>query len=182
MSTYYELNKEEINKKRKEKYYSDSRVRNRAIQRAKARYERIKDTEEFKEANKIRGEKWSLKNKEHHKELRDKWMKENPNYYYLNNARARAKQFGVPFSLGIADLDFITIPETCPYLGIPIFKGSGGKSSENSPSLDRIIPSLGYVRGNVEFISARANRLKNDASLEELERIVNRLKTLIEQN
>lgn len=41
-----------------------------------------------------------------------------------------------------------------------------------SPSLDKIIPSLGYVPGNVRIISARANLLKNDATVDELRAIL----------
>ena len=42
----------------------------------------------------------------------------------------------------------------------------------SSPSLDRIIPSLGYVKGNIRVISFRANTLKNNATLSELELIL----------
>lgn len=37
--------------------------------------------------------------------------------------------------------------------------------------MDRVIPELGYVKGNVEIISYRANRLKNDATYHELRAI-----------
>jgi hypothetical protein len=40
-----------------------------------------------------------------------------------------------------------------------------------SPSIDRIIPSLGYVRGNVVIVSMRANRIKTDATDAELRRV-----------
>jgi hypothetical protein len=52
------------------------------------------------------------------------------------------------------------------------------KKSPNSPSLDKIIPSKGYIKGNVWVISNRANTLKNDASLQELELLVENLKKL----
>jgi hypothetical protein len=48
----------------------------------------------------------------------------------------------------------------CPVLGIPIILG--GKLSKNSPSLDKMVPGLGYVRGNVLVISHRANTMKGD--------------------
>jgi hypothetical protein len=63
----------------------------------------------------------------------------------------------------------------CPILGIKLEWGEvGGLNS--SPSLDRKDPTLGYTKGNVAFISQRANRLKQDASLAELERIIAYLK------
>jgi predicted DNA-binding transcriptional regulator AlpA len=54
----------------------------------------------------------------------------------------------------------IKIPRVCPALGIPIVLGE--KRSDNSPSLDRIVPEKGYVLGNVRVISDKANRLKAD--------------------
>ena len=58
--------------------------------------------------------------------------------------------------------------ETCPVLGIPLY--SDGRDNQNAPSLDRFIPSLGYVKGNVFVISRRANVLKGDATIEEVKK------------
>lgn len=71
--------------------------------------------------------------------------------------------FGLPFSIEVGSL---LIPSLCPVLGIPLIVG--GKRSPNSPSLDRIEPSRGYVPGNVRIISDRANRLKSNRPLEVL--------------
>ena len=120
---------------------------------------------------------WREANKEAFKEMQKDWMLANPTYYFLNNARSRAKKSDLPYSLNIKYLRTLTVPDTCPYLGIPIYKGKGS-SSENSPSLDRIIPELGYIPGNVEFVSSRANRLKNDATWQELLAIAERLRNL----
>lgn len=87
---------------------------------------------------------------------------------WLNSIRLRAKKKGLPFNITIGDLVF---PEICPVLGIPI-KARSGSFSDNSPSLDRTIPALGYVKGNVVIMSYRANRIKCHASLEDLEKIV----------
>jgi hypothetical protein len=74
----------------------------------------------------------------------------------------------------------ITIPDVCPLLGIPISLETGDKRSPHNPSLDRIDPdpSIGYVRGNVQVISARANWLKADATLQELKTLVENLEAL----
>lgn len=93
-------------------------------------------------------------------------------YRMWQHASSRAREIGLPFDIGPAD---IVIPAFCPLLGIPIFSGNR-RSHANSPSLDRIIPSLGYVRGNVWVISHRANAIKQDASLEELELLVKNLR------
>ena len=86
----------------------------------------------------------------------------------LQRAKSRAIQKGVPFSLTIDD---IIIPEYCPILKTKLEQGDK-IHNDNSPSLDRLIPSLGYVPGNVTVISYKANRIKNDATPEELKAIV----------
>jgi hypothetical protein len=48
----------------------------------------------------------------------------------------------------------------------------------DSPSLDRIDPSKGYVKGNVRVISARANLLKNDATVGELTLVLEDLREI----
>jgi hypothetical protein len=65
----------------------------------------------------------------------------------------------------------IAIPDHCPILGMKLERGLDG-GLDNSPSLDRIIPALGYVPGNVRVISNRANRIKSDSTPEELSRIL----------
>lgn len=78
-------------------------------------------------------------------------------------ARGRARKHNTPFNLGIED---IIIPPFCPILGIPLERR--GVLTDNSPSLDKLIPELGYVKGNVRVISQRANRIKSDANVAEL--------------
>ena len=61
----------------------------------------------------------------------------------------------------------------CPALGIKMMVGTNEKGNWRSPSLDRIIPELGYVKGNVVIVSFKVNRVKNNSSLEELTKITN---------
>ncbi len=61
----------------------------------------------------------------------------------------------------------IDIPERCPILGIPLARGTQ-KQNDRSPSIDRIDNTKGYVPGNVQVISLKANRMKNDATDTEL--------------
>ena len=95
-------------------------------------------------------------------------------YTLWNGAKQRAKKQRVPFDLDPLYMKEIGIPAICPVLGIPINKSPGdgsGERSDNSPSLDKFIPSLGYVKGNVHVISWRANRIKNDGTPEEWRKI-----------
>ena len=85
----------------------------------------------------------------------------------LWDARRRAKNKGLPCTITEADT---AVPEVCPVLGLTFTPGVG-KNCDTSVSLDRLIPSLGYVPGNVAVISWRANRLKGDATAEELRKI-----------
>ena len=105
---------------------------------------------------------------------RMKWYAADPRTTMLASARMRAKRDDVPFNLKKSD---IQIPSVCPVLGIPIFAGNR-KSHENAATLDRFKPQLGYVVGNIRVISYRANRIKNDASLEELQKVVAYLQSL----
>jgi hypothetical protein len=86
----------------------------------------------------------------------------------LPSIRVRAEKQGVPFALTKDNLP--PIPDTCPILGIPL-RRTLGFADDNSPSLDRLIPELGYVPDNVAWISYRANRIKNDSTYEELIRV-----------
>lgn len=90
-----------------------------------------------------------------------------PRRYLLNNARERSRLNGLEFDLRVED---IFVPALCPVLGIPIIRGQT-KKTDNSPSLDRIDNTRGYVRGNVAVISDRANRIKNYGTADEHRRI-----------
>lgn len=90
-----------------------------------------------------------------------------PIKYLLVDARRRAAAKGLEFSLRAED---IVIPERCPVLGIEL--RVGGAERECSPSLDRIDNRLGYTPSNVRVLSFRANRLKADATPDELRAIL----------
>lgn len=93
-----------------------------------------------------------------------KWWKLNRKKVLIAGAKTRAKNRGILCT--ITEDDFI-IPETCAYLGIPIFHCKGNVRT-NSPSLDEIVKGKGYIPGNVEVISYKANAMKRDASIDEL--------------
>ena len=96
-----------------------------------------------------------------------------------NAAKQRAKQSNVPFELETKYLKSIFPNDgLCPVFKIPLEFGGEGDDRDNSPSLDRIVPELGYVEGNVVWISNRANILKRDATWEELQRVAEWLKSV----
>jgi hypothetical protein len=91
----------------------------------------------------------------------------------FNSATARAKKKKIPMNITIDD---IVVPEYCPVLNIKLERGIG-KAQYNSPSLDRIIPELGYVKGNIMIISHKANTIKNNSTIKEVEQVLIYMKT-----
>lgn len=101
-------------------------------------------------------------------ERQKRYYDTHPETYLFHIAKLRAKKNGVPFTITKAD---IVIPDVCPALGIPLYRGVRGQC-DNAPSLDRVDNSLGYTPDNVRVISRRANTLKGDATIEEMEAVV----------
>lgn len=87
----------------------------------------------------------------------------------LTGARNRARLSGREFDLDLSD---VVIPTHCPILGIELYSEAGQGCGDHSPTLDRVDNARGYIKGNVCVISGRANRLKRDASLAELQALV----------
>lgn len=89
----------------------------------------------------------------------------------VRRARNRARDKNLPFNVDIGYVRSLVVSH-CPVLGMPLewstLRGNGSKSLPNSPSLDRIDPTKGYVKGNVWIISQKANVIKNNATHEEL--------------
>lgn len=87
----------------------------------------------------------------------------------VKRAQDRAKLKNVKFDISWKDVKYVTV---CPILEIPLNWGEttneGGRNID-TPSLDRIIPELGYIKGNVRIISNLANMMKNSANRKQLE-------------
>ena len=58
----------------------------------------------------------------------------------------------------------IIIPDVCPIMGTKFDRAD----KKTAPSIDRIVPSLGYIKGNVQVISTLANQMKWNSTREEL--------------
>lgn len=99
---------------------------------------------------------------------------DDPRADLLSQVQKRAKVKGLEINISKEDL---IIPGICPILKIPI-KRTLGQATDGSPSVDRIDPHKGYIKGNVQVISMRANTLKNNATVQELEAILEFIKTI----
>lgn len=78
--------------------------------------------------------------------------------------KSRSKRDGIIFDILPDDL---YIPKICPVFGRQLSKNLPC-GSKMLPSVDKIIPELGYIRGNIQIISKQANMMKNKASKLEL--------------
>ena len=118
---------------------------------------------------------YQKENAEHIKTRRLKARINNPVKYILDTKRRTCKAFGVEFSLDESDVS--PLPTVCPVLGITLnYAVTSGKPEDNSPSIDRLDNSKGYVHGNVRVISNRANRFKSNATVEELTKVLSYMK------
>ena len=90
-------------------------------------------------------------------------------------ARTRAKKKGVPFDIttkymkklytgkcDVTDTEFDLTPD-------------GSRINKNAPSIDRICPELGYVKGNVRFVTAHLNVAMSEYGLEALQELAKRI-------
>ena len=86
-----------------------------------------------------------------------------------NRLKASAKRRGIPFDLKITDLYYIDYPISCPLLSIPL-RWNIGKPKDDSYSFDRIDSSRGYTLDNLQVISLKANRSKNNLTEDEIQK------------
>jgi hypothetical protein len=111
------------------------------------------------------------------------WYAENRVKAMFYDARRRAEEKGIAFTIILLDLERAwkkaNDAEVCPYLGIPFDFNTAGPDGSGrcagSPSLDRIDSSLGYEPGNIEIVSYRTNSLKGDGTADEHARIARRM-------
>lgn len=92
--------------------------------------------------------------------------------------RCRARAYGIPFDLTWADIVKV-VPDNliCPALGVKMVHGE--KAHPFNMTLDRIIPARGYVRGNIQLISNRANQIKADITdPEDLQKVLTWMRSL----
>lgn len=130
------------------------------------------DSQVCTECQSIAREKWYTEtrpqNIEHHNALAkvasQRQRVNNPTSCLLSAAKRRANQNGLDFNITHEDIE---IPTHCPVFGIPLLLNSG-RQNDNSPSLDRIDNSKGYIKGNVRVVSWRLNQRKSDMSIAEI--------------
>lgn len=101
----------------------------------------------------------------------------------LHSAKQRAIKERLPFDLDLPYLRSIAV-SICPVFGFTLSWGELGKGHSNShkaPSLDKVKPEWGYVKGNVFIISKLANLIKQDVGYAELYKVADWLHDTIKE-
>lgn len=94
------------------------------------------------------------------------WNHRRWEFHATQNCKVRAKRKSVPFSMQPSDLlkENGILPEFCPIFPHIRLDYNGGHDRRCWPSVDRIVPELGYITGNVWVTSIAANVWKNNGS------------------
>ena len=131
---------------------------------------------ECRECKRLRQEKLRAEHPEEILNTRLRYRYNNLEKIMFRSARNNAKLKNLACTITAAD---IIIPEFCPLLGLRLDRNRIGPRENNSPSLDRFDSTLGYVPGNIWVISWRANQLKSNATLAELQLLVSSLSNFV---
>lgn len=108
------------------------------------------------------------KSREDQRAATKRWRDKSPEHRLLVSAKSRARTSNIDFMLLPRN---IKIPDCCPILKIPLYFSEVGKGP-NTPSIDRIDNSIGYEPGNVRVISLKANKMKGDMSIPDVEHLL----------
>ena len=103
-----------------------------------------------------------------------RWQKNHPQRAKITdaiaNARWRARNGGWEFDELAVRSSLVDLPRNCACCNIEMGSEKvNGKS--RWPSVDRVDPKKGYIRGNIKIICYRCNVLKSDGQIEEFEAI-----------
>lgn len=102
---------------------------------------------------------YTRKNKEKKKEYNIQRRDNNS----LSGIKRRAKLKGIPFDLTLEDVSNYSV---CPVFGKELIRSDS--NTPFSPSVDRVDPTKGYTKDNIQILSNKANKMKQDATPEEL--------------
>lgn len=138
------------------------------------------DTQLLSELRRLARERRKERDLLHHQQTAREYIRNGKGYFYswASAIKSRARKKGIPCDI---DADWLrdNMPTHCPVLGIELIRKSiRTDDSASSPTVDRLIPALGYVRGNIHIISRRANNIKSDASIDEIRRVAQWMQTL----
>jgi len=82
-----------------------------------------------------------------------------------NAARSRAREAGFPCAIDAHDIDKLLVDQhwRCAVTGVDLVSPQPGTTRDPfGPSLDRIVPAMGYVVGNVRIVCNMVNFAMNE--------------------
>jgi len=99
----------------------------------------------------------------------------------LQDAKSRSRVKNLEFNITLEYLESIYPDDSlCPLLNIPL-DWNTPPNHPSTPSIDRIDNSKGYIKGNVQWVSWRANQLMRDATPDELLMVSQNYKKIYDQ-
>ena len=123
-----------------------------------------------------------LNHKEEYKdynERRRELHRREPRIRMFQGLKRRAKRKGFECNLK-SYKDLPKVPKFCPILGIPLIigrlKDGKGGGTDNSPTSDRIDNDKGYIKGNLQIISRKANQMKSNGNFKDIEMLYKYMK------
>ena len=168
---YYQNNKEKLNEAMRQ-YYQDNKEKARL---ANKKYREVHGERLNKQTLKRNKEAWHDISEPHFFKRR------------VSAIKSRAKIYGRDFNLDAEYLKTIW-PEDgmCPALGVLMKSGDRLNATQLErdcfPSLDRIDATKGYVKGNVHWVSLKANRIMTDGTPAEVMKVALYFQQVTEEN
>jgi hypothetical protein len=173
------LTRQEIHQNHKDKYYSDLEFRKRVLQTAK-RYHMNKSIVD--PTYLPRRAEYNRTNAAHLSKMQKQHDMKQPFIYAFRRLKLRAKQNNLPFDL---DAEYLVSIWTgnCAIFNTPLqLPYSTARQVPDKATVDRVVPTLGYTKGNIMWVSNRANIIKSYGTLEDHEAIVNYIKQHTEKS
>ncbi|MBA3678508.1 MAG: hypothetical protein H0W74_14090 [Sphingosinicella sp.] len=110
-----------------------------------------------------------------------RWRQAHPERPLVYDARRRARARGIPFDITHGEVQEIISSWTCTYCGTLVGTFAGGLRPQ-SATLDRLVPELGYVKGNVCLACHACNSAKGEHTLQSLRAWADKLEGIINRN
>ena len=129
------------------------------------RKERYATDSDYREKRIAKSILYTINNKDKVKKRTGLYIQNNYASFLLQSTKSRAKTTDVEHNITLED---IIIPDTCPYLEVPLTRIHGQGQLSTNASIDRIDNSKGYIKGNIQITSRLANTMKNQTTEEQL--------------
>jgi len=105
-------------------------------------------------------------------------------FFTMSSSRIKnkAEELKLNFNLDSNYLkDIFPVDGKCPALKLTFEKGTNGISRDESPTIDRINNKLGYIKGNVQWVSKLANQIMTSATPDQVIKVGEYFKQITEK-